>query len=103
MKNSLHFSAILSTRAQKEVSVSWEWYEERSLGLGDRFLEAVKAKIREIEKEPFNYSARYKEYRETSLDSFPYQIVFRINQRKKSIRIVSLFHSARNPNGKYKS
>ena len=35
--NTAHIS-ILSIRAQKEITQSWEWYEERQQTLGDRFL-----------------------------------------------------------------
>ncbi len=29
MENNTKFSIILSTRAQKEVSQAWEWYEDK--------------------------------------------------------------------------
>ena len=32
------YSAIISSRAQKEIAQSWEWYEDRQQGLGDRFV-----------------------------------------------------------------
>ncbi len=37
MANQSAFSAIFSSRAQKEINESWNWYEERQPGLGDRF------------------------------------------------------------------
>ena len=35
------YQSILSTRVVKEIAASWEWYEERQVGLGDRFAKEV--------------------------------------------------------------
>jgi hypothetical protein len=29
MEDKLNYSSILSSRAQKEIAISWNWYEER--------------------------------------------------------------------------
>lgn len=34
MENNTKFSIILSSRAQKEVTKAWEWYEDKQQGLG---------------------------------------------------------------------
>ncbi|WEK36423.1 MAG: type II toxin-antitoxin system RelE/ParE family toxin [Candidatus Pseudobacter hemicellulosilyticus] len=96
------FSVILSSRSVREISSSWEWYEDRAEGLGDRFVENVKAKIAQVVTNPTHYSARYKDYREASIDTFPFQLIFHLNSKKKTVRILSVFHSARNPRNKYK-
>jgi len=41
MGSSSVYSCILSAKAQKEISVSWNWYEDRLQGLGDRFVKEV--------------------------------------------------------------
>jgi hypothetical protein len=101
MENKPGYSSILSTRAQKEVAFSWEWYEERSLGLGERFLAELIARIRDVEKDPDRFPTRYKNYKEAPLSTFPFLILYRVSSRKRSIRIVSVFHTARNPKRKY--
>jgi len=70
MANSSGYTSILSTRAQKEIAQSWEWYEERQQTLGDRFVQEVTGKIRLIEQNPERYPTRYKSYKETSLNIF---------------------------------
>jgi plasmid stabilization system protein ParE len=101
MKNSKTYSSLLSSKAQKEVLVSWKWYEERSKGLGDRFVKEVTETILEIEQDPDRYSSKYKNYRQTRIATFPFLIIFKINERNKIVRIVSVFHTSRNPNKKY--
>ena len=102
MENKSNYSSILSSRAQKEVGISWEWYEERQQGLGDRFLKEVISRIRDIEKAPDKYPAKYKAYKEVSVATFPFLIIYRLIKTKKSVRIVSIFHTAQSPRKKYK-
>lgn len=62
------YSSILSTRAQKEITQSWEWYEKRQQNLGYRFVKEVINKICLIEQNPERYPTRYKSYKE-AIDS----------------------------------
>ena len=57
------FTSVLSSRAQKEIAESWEWYEDRQQGLGDRFVEEIITRIHKIEQNPERYPSRYKLYR----------------------------------------
>ncbi len=101
MENKPGFSSILSGKAQKEVAVSWEWYEERSDGLGDKFLAEVITRLKDIENNPDRFPSRHKRYREALLLTFPFLIIYKINARKKLVRVVSVFHTSRNPKKKY--
>jgi plasmid stabilization system protein ParE len=95
------YSAIFSSRAQQEIAESWDWYEDRQPGLGDRFLNEIVQHIRKIEQTPNRYPTRFKLYRETPVAVFPFLIIYRINEKKKIVRIVSIFHTSRNPKKKY--
>lgn len=102
MVNKPAYSSTISSRAQKEISESWNWYEERQQGLGDRFVKEVIYRITEIEQHPERYPSRFKSYKETLIDTFPYLIIYRVNKSKKLIRIVSVFHTSLSPRKKYK-
>ena len=102
MANNSGYFSILSTRAQKEITKAWEWYEERQQALGDRFLKEVIHRIRLLEQSPDRYPTRYKSYKETPVPVFPFLIIYRLNRKKKSIRIVSIFHTSLNPKKKFK-
>ncbi|MBA3675471.1 MAG: type II toxin-antitoxin system RelE/ParE family toxin [Chitinophagaceae bacterium] len=62
MASNAAYISILSSRAQKEITQAWEWYEERQQILGDRFIKEVINKIRVIEQNPERYPTRYKSY-----------------------------------------
>jgi plasmid stabilization system protein ParE len=82
---------ILSSRAQKEITEAWNWYEDRQPGLGDRFLKELRTRIEKIEQTPERYPTRFRSYKETPVPVFPFLIIYRINKRKKLIRIVRYF------------
>jgi len=102
MASNIAYTGILSSRAQKEITQAWEWYEDRQQTLGDRFVKEVINKIRVIVQNPERYPTRYKSYKETSVNIFPFLIIYRISHKKKSVRIVSVFHTSLNPSKKYK-
>ncbi len=101
MASNAPYSSILSGRAQREILTSWEWYEERQRGLGDRFIEEVLNKINTIERNPDAFSIKHKSYREAALAVFPVVVIYRVNKRQKSIKVVAIFHTARNYKNKY--
>jgi plasmid stabilization system protein ParE len=88
-------------RARKEILSAWDWYEDKQIGLGDRFLNEVNKRLRQIEKTPERYKELRKQFRETKIDVFPYIIIYRLQKRKKIIAISSIFHTSRNPKKKY--
>jgi len=57
MASNSNFISILSTRAQKELTEAWEWYEERQQSLGDRFVKEIINKIHLIEQNPESIQA----------------------------------------------
>lgn len=102
MANLSVYRAVFSSRAQKEIAESWIWYEDRQFGLGDRFLKEITDHVQKIEQSPNRFPTRFKSYKEAALPVFPFLIIYRINVKKKLIRIVSIFHTSRNPKKKYK-
>jgi plasmid stabilization system protein ParE len=88
-------------KAQKEILDAWEWYEDKQIGLGDRFKEELYKKIKSISSNPLHYPLKG-QYHEAQTDVFPYLIIFKIDKSKDLILIVSVFHMSRQPKKKYK-
>lgn len=89
-------------KARTELFEAWEWYEDRQKGLGDKFKLQVDNCIKSILQNPERYPERKRYYREAIVRIFPYLIVYRINKRKKTIAIVSIFHTSRSTRKKIK-
>lgn len=102
MASKSSYSIIVSSRAQKELAESWNWYEDRLPGLGDKFVNEVLKCTRQIEENPDRFPTKYKSYKEAQVKTFPFLVIYRITRKTSSIRVVSVFHTARNPKKKYK-
>jgi hypothetical protein len=95
------YTVVLSSKAQNEIAASWQWYEEREHGLGDRLMLSVMQKLNAIAKNPAIFSIKRKPYREANISVFPFLIVYKINKNQKLIEVASVFHTSRNPKKKY--
>jgi plasmid stabilization system protein ParE len=95
-------SVIFSSKAQKQITDAWLWYEERQAGLGDRLIAEVAKKTKIVEQAPERYPIRYKSYREVPISIFPYILIYTFNKRKNLVYILSIFHTSINPKKKYK-
>ena len=91
-----------STKAESEYFKAFDYYEEQSDGLGDRFEQSVGYKINQIVKNPYQYSERRPHYRECWVKDFPFLIVYKILAQKQIILITSIFHTSRNPRKKFR-
>jgi len=95
--------AVLSERAQRELVESWAWYEDKQLGLGDRFKDAVFKKLRQLEEDHARGLQRNPVYREAIIKTFPFLIIYRVEKKSCQIFIQSIFHTRRNPKKKYRT
>src|SRR4051812_48459989 len=82
---------------------AYSWYEERSEGLGERFLADVRDIINVIVANPEIFSVKSKKgYREAKLDDYPYTVAYKILRKRKVVFISSIHHQARHPRMKYR-
>ena len=93
---------VFSFHAKEEFKEAAKWYNERRIGLGDEFFNAIMHKISLIENNPERYPVRKGHFRETLTRNFPFIIVYRYNKTKGLITISSIFHTSRNPKLKYR-
>ena len=99
----MNYTFRLHPQANEDLANAYAWYEDKQVGLGERFLEKVHNKIGEVLQHPGWYGSKKKGYRETIISKrFPHLIVYKINHRKKEILIGSIFHASRDPKVKYK-
>ena len=97
----MRWVAILSERAKRELIDSREWYEDKQIGLGDRFMNEVFTKLRNLEEDPTKGLRRNKLYYEAIVKTFPFLIIYRIEPDSKELFVQSIFHTRRNPKKKY--
>lgn len=80
---------------------AWLWYEHEVPGVGEEFKQEFFKKANLITANPLHYPLKNAQIREANLDKFPYLMVYRINDKRNLVRILSVFHTARHPKKKY--
>ncbi|MEO6150084.1 MAG: type II toxin-antitoxin system RelE/ParE family toxin [Mucilaginibacter sp.] len=95
------YTFFVLSKAQQEILSAWEWYEDKQPELGDRFKRELAKKIKSILDNPLQYPLKGR-FHEVKTDDFPYLIVFKIDEKRNQILIVSVFHTSRNPAKKHK-
>jgi plasmid stabilization system protein ParE len=96
------YSIEFVRKARSELLETWGWYEDKQAGLGDKFKHQVDICIRTIEQNPKRYPEKRRNYRESIVKGFPYLIIYRVHERKKTVAIVTVFHTSRSPRKKYR-
>ncbi len=86
---------ILRPAAAADVEEAFSWYEHQRLGLGEEFLEAVDAALREIVAYPLRQTAIFRDTRRLLLKRFPYAVFYRAYP--SVIVVVACMHGRRNP------
>ncbi len=96
------FKIVFHPKAELEYIEAFHWYENEKEGLGERFEKLIEKKLNQIQLHPENYGLNKGGFRETSVDIFPYTIVYKILKQKGLIYISVIFHAKRNPKNKFR-
>lgn len=83
--------------ARREFIRAADWYDSRSPGLGDRFLDDLGRGLRAIAEFPQAHLATVGTYRRCLLAVFPYALIYRIDEFAGTIVIVAVAHNSRKP------
>ena len=70
---------VLRPEAEREIAEAAEWYEERRMGLGREFLDAVDACVASILQGPEGYPIVRGTVRRAVLHRFPYNLLYSIH------------------------
>jgi len=91
-------SIIWTKEAKADRLQIINWYESILSKLAQEFNDEVSQKINKIVV-PFPKIARvaHKNARRLSLDQFPYNLVYTIDDEKKEVQILAIVHDKRNP------
>jgi toxin ParE1/3/4 len=94
------YALVLKPRAIEMAKEAYEWYEEQQTGLGDLFLRELERCYDKLESGPALYNKIKKNFRQIILKTFPYVVVFEIDNN--DVVIYAVFHTSRNSRKKFK-
>ena len=93
----MSFRVIHDTEATFEFREAVAWYEGQAEGLGVRFILEVDAVITAIASQPLRFSQAGPKARKARILGWPYSIYFVVNEMYSEIKVVAVWHGARNP------
>src|SRR5207253_2189401 len=89
------YQIIVRPEAEHEIQEAFDWYEERSEGLGAEFLRAADACLSGVQRSPESYQVVHDEVHRALLRRFPYALFYLV--REDTIIVLACFHVKRNP------
>jgi plasmid stabilization system protein ParE len=92
------FSVELLQTAIADLEDAYDWYEQQSEGLGDRFIKELEDQLETISKNPNLFAIQFSgKYRFALLKHFPFRVVYHILEQEKYVYVTAIFHTSRNP------
>lgn len=86
---------VVRPEAAREVQDAFDWYEEKSEGLGLEFLRAAEACLAAARRNPLAFPAVHNQVHRAFLRKFPYTLFYVVEE--ESIVVLACFHAKRNP------
>ncbi len=84
----------VTSAAQRDLAEAYDWYEDRSAGLGRTLIESVDSVFQFISKHPAVPRIVLRDLRCVHTKRFPYAVYYQICDDDVA-RIVAVFHTAR--------
>lgn len=93
----MRYTLIIREEAHFDAKEAYTFYEEKSPGLGERFIQELVKRYNEIIEHPEHYGFidEQKIIRDVKLRHFPYLVVYEI--RDYNVIIYSVFNGYKNP------
>jgi len=95
----MSFCLHVRVEAVREFSAAAIWYDQRSKGLGFRFLDDLQRCFTFIRDNPHGFQLRKEEFRHAMLDDFPYRVVFKI--KGNDVYVYQVRHASRRPSKRF--
>ena len=92
------FKVIAEAAAKREWNEAVDWYEAQDTGVGWRFDDELQAFLQTLAQDPerFRLAARLT-HKAKMPEPWPYSIYFTINTEHREVKILAIWHGARNP------
>ncbi len=86
---------VYRRRVQRDLAAAFDWYQEQSAGLGDKFLTSVTETLRTIEDFPEMYAFVHGAVRRAIVSRFPFAVFYLVEPSR--VVILRVLHTSRDP------
>jgi plasmid stabilization system protein ParE len=91
----MSLALIVQPEAELDINDAYAWYEERSEGLGEQFLDAIDKALTLVMREPTLFQSVHRSVRRALIHRFPYGIFYTVEPSR--VVVFAVMHTARNP------
>lgn len=91
----MSYSLLLRPEAELDIQDAYQFYEERSQGLGSEFVRSIDACFSKIGRNPMAYPTVHRQIRRALIRKFPYGIFYFLDDEK--IVVIACFHAKQDP------
>ena len=93
----MNWQVVSRAEAENDIIVIAAWYDSRAEGLGDRFVEQILAVLDQLAINPFIHCRRHrhKNIRWRYPKSFPYRVIYEVNEQERIVVVGAVLHAAR--------
>ena len=90
------YKVVIEPRAILDMQDAIDYYESKQIGLGEYFYQMVEEHIETLSKSPY-FQIRFKDYLGFPIRKFPFILLYYIDEKLKTIFIMSVFNTHLNP------
>jgi toxin ParE1/3/4 len=89
------YKVLVEPRALADIQQAIDYYDSRQAGLGKKFEASIEKHFLSISKNPF-FQIRYSGIRCLPIKKFPFLIHFIVDEKRKIVYVISVFHTSQN-------
>jgi len=90
------FKVLVLLQAQREIDEAIDYCAKISTSIPVKFIKELASTYTTLSKNPY-YQKRYLNFRGFPLMRFPFILFFALNEKQQIVKIVSYFHTSKNP------
>jgi plasmid stabilization system protein ParE len=91
------YRCIILPKAEYDIKEAADWYNGQQKGLGKRFAHEVRTTVKFVCRDPETIALRYDNVRCAITEVFPFMVHFTIDEFRKTIILIAVLHTSRNP------
>jgi plasmid stabilization system protein ParE len=93
----MKYRSVMLPTAKEDLREAAKWYNQARPGLGKELVARVRERLAELRTSPLTCQIRYSEVHTALVEQFPYMIHYYVNQQNKTIVVISILSTSRNP------
>jgi hypothetical protein len=93
----MSYTVINHKEVKNDVLNAKNWYKSQQNGLEKRFASEVKITLNYLIKNPLLFQVKHKTVRTAFTEVFPFGVHHNLNEEKKTITVLGIFHTSMSP------